>query len=150
MRRRPQAILRAPAESRKPTPEYSNQLGIDLAALLVLGFILSFPEEIFLNVTGEEGEENPHHQGVVDQTNSRQSLWDQVEGVDEVEKAEKTAQQGAGGPLSIAAEKEIAEHGGGGADQAGKLGEFGAGAERIHGPSTMLNHRPGNEEFGGD
>ena len=100
---------------------------------MFLGFILALPEKILLNVPGEEGEKNPHHQGVVNQTDARQSLGDEVERIDEVNKTQKPSHQGAGRPLAIATSHEVAKHGGSGPDQARKVGELGARAERIHG-----------------
>ena len=113
-----------------------------------MGFTVLFPEEVFFNVPRKESEENAEHEGVVDHADAGQGLGDEVERIDEIEEAEETADEGAGGPLAVPAGKEVAEHGGGGADQGGKVGQLRAGAEGVHGSLTMRNHRWGNEEFG--
>ena len=97
-----------------------------------MGFTGLFPEEVFLNIPGEKGEENAEHEGVIDDADAGQGLGDEVERIDEIEEAEKAADEGAGGPLAVTAGKKVAEHGGGGADQGGKVSQLRAGAERVH------------------
>ena len=113
-------------------------------------FMRLFPGEVLFNVPGEKSEENADHEGVVNHTDAGQGLGDKVEGINQVDQSEKTAHEGAGRPLAVAAGKEVAKHGGGGPDQAGKVGQLGSGAEGIHGSLTMLNDRLGNEEFDSD
>ena len=113
-----------------------------------MGFTVLFPEEVFFNIPGEKGEENAEHEGVINDADARQGLGDEVERIDEIEEAEEAADEGAGGPLAVPAGKEVAEHGGGGANQGGKVGDLGAGAERVHGSLNMRNDQRENEEFG--
>lgn len=118
-----------------------------LAEVLRLGFIFLFPGEVLFNIAGEESEENADHEGVVNDADPGKSLRDEVEGIDQIQKPQKTSDHGAGRPLTIAAGEEVAEHGRGGADQPGEVGQLGAWTERVHGSLSMLNHRLGNEEF---
>ena len=105
------------------------------AGAFFLGFTGLFPEEVFFNIPGEKGEENADHEGVVDDADAGQGLGDEVERIDEIEEAEEAADEGAGGPLAVPAGEEVAKHGGGGADQGGKVRQLRAGAEGVHGLS---------------
>ena len=49
---------------------------------ICLDFILLFPGQIFFNVPGEEGEKNTNHQGVVDDSDARKGIRNEVEGVE--------------------------------------------------------------------
>ena len=113
-----------------------------------MGFTVLFPEKVFFNIPGEKGEENAEHEGVIDHADAGQGLGDEVERIDEIEEAEETPEEGASGPLAVPAGEEVAKHGGGGADQGGKVGELGAGAEGVHGSLNMRNDQRENEEFG--
>ena len=103
-----------------------------LAGVLRLGFIFLFPGKVLFNITGEESEKNADHEGVVDDADPGKSLGDEVERIDQIEKTQKTAYEGAGGDLAVTTCEKVAEHGRGGADQSGKVGQLGAGAEGIH------------------
>ena len=113
-----------------------------------MGFTVLFPEEVFFNIPGEKREENAEHEGVINDADAGQGLGDEVERIDEIEEAEETADEGAGGPLAVTAGEEVAEHGGGGADQGGKVSQLRAGAEGVHGSLNMRNDQRENEEFG--
>ena len=88
---------------------------------ICLDFILLFPEQIFFNVPGEEGEKNTNHQGVVDDSDARKGIRNEVEGVEQINQPQKPSHQGSSRPLSVAPGQKIMEHGGGGADEAGKV-----------------------------
>ena len=106
---------------------------MELSGFWVLGFMIPFPTQVLFKITGQKGEKNPDHQGVVDHTDSGQGIGNEVEWVDQIYEPEESAHQGAGGPMAVAAGEEISEHGGSGADEDRKIGEFGSGAEGIHG-----------------
>jgi hypothetical protein len=107
-------------------------LGMELSRFLFLGFTMAFPKQVLLKITGQKSEKNPDHEGVVDHSDSGQGIRNEVERVDQVHEAEESAQQGAGGPLAVAAGEEIAEHAGSGPDQFGNTVEFGDGTKGIH------------------
>jgi len=109
-----------------------------LAGVLRLGFIFLFPGKVLFNIAGEESEENADHEGVVDDADPGKSLGDEIKRVDQIEKTQKTAYEGAGGDLAVTTCEKVAEHGRGGADQSGKVGQLGAGAEGIHGFSIKM------------
>lgn len=113
---------------------------------LVFTFLL--PREIFLNIPGEKSEENARHEGVIDHANAGEGLGDQVKRVEQVDEAKEATDEGTRRPLAVAAGEKIAKHGRTGTDQAGAVGQFGAGAEGVHDSLTMLNPWLGNEEFG--
>lgn len=79
-------------------------------------FTFLFPGKVPLNIPGEKSEENARHEGVVDHADSGQGLGNQVQGVEQVDKAEKAAHEGAGGPLTVTVGEKVAEHGRAGAD----------------------------------
>ncbi len=98
-----------------------------------MGFTVLFPEEVFFNVPRKESEENAEHEGVVDHADTGQGFGDEVERIDEIEEAEETAHEGAGGPLAVPAGEEVAKHGGGGPDQTGEVRQLGDRAKGVHG-----------------
>ena len=104
-----------------------------LAGVLRLGFIFLFPGKVLFNIAGEKSEENAEHERVVNDADPGKSLGDEVERINQIEKTQKAAHQGAGRELAVTTGEEIAEHGRGGADQPRKVGQLGAGAEGVHG-----------------
>lgn len=110
--------------------------------VVLLGFIFAFPSEIFLNVPGEEGEENPDHQGVVDDPDPRQGVGDKVEGIHQVDQSKKSTHQSTGWPTPIATGEKVPKHGGGGSKQPGKVGELGTGTQGIQ-DGLMIPRFPG-------
>ena len=91
-----------------------------------------FPGKVLFNIAGEKSEENAEHERVVNDADPGKSLGDEVERIDQIEKTQKAAHQGAGRELAVTTGEEIAEHGRGGADQPRKVGQLGAGAEGVH------------------
>jgi hypothetical protein len=120
------------------------------AGSLFFGFTVLFPIKILFNIPGEEGEENPQHQGIVNHSDAGQGFRNEIQGIHEVDEAKETAYQGSGRHGAVAAGQNVPEHGGSGPDEMGEVGQFGAGAKGVHGLSTMLNCRNGNEEFDED
>jgi len=104
-----------------------------LAGVLRLGFIFLLPGKVPFNISGEKGEENADHEGVVNDADPGKCLRDKVERIDQVQKTQKAAHESASGELAVTTGEEIAEHGGAGTNQAGEVGQLGAGAEGIHG-----------------
>ena len=101
-------------------------------------FTFLFPGKVPLNIPGEKSEENARHEGVVDHADSGQGLGNQVQGVEQIDQAEKATHEGASRPLAVTAGEEVAEHGRAGADETGEVGELRAGAEGVHGESSKI------------
>ena len=95
-------------------------------------FTCLFPEKVLFNVPGEESEKNAGHEGIVDHADAGQRLGNQVEGVEQIDQAEKATHEGASRPLAVTAGEKVAEHGRAGADETGEVGELGAGAKGVH------------------
>ena len=74
---------------------------MDLSVFGIFGFTVFSPRAIISDIPGQESQKDPEHKGVIDHPDAGKSLRDQVEGIDQVNKTQNTADQGAQGPRPV-------------------------------------------------